>query len=110
MVQGLANNPCCLCGIIPSKDSYRMQGLWSKTASKNIDPTLQDADPTSCARRSTVSPVGLTNLGNTCYFNSVIQCLFAIDEFKYAILEACMSPLEGNEVLQRLWYVVMSDM
>ncbi|KAI8111447.1 hypothetical protein M9435_003948 [Picochlorum sp. BPE23] len=100
--KGLANNPCCLCGIIPSKDSYRMQGLWSKTASKNIDPTLQDADPTSCARRSTVSPIGLTNLGNTCYFNSVIQCLFAIDEFKYAILEACMSPLEGNEVLQRL--------
>lgn len=107
LVQGLANNPCCLCGIIPSKDSYRMHGLWSKTASKNIDSSLQEADPTSCARRSTVSPVGLTNLGNTCYFNSVIQCLFAIDDFKYAILGACMSGVVGNEVLQSLWCVIL---
>ena len=101
-MQGKANDPSCLCGLIPAPNSYRMSGLWSKTAGKNVDDSIRDADPKASARKGKHSPVGLSNLGNTCYINSVLQCLFAIDEFKYAIIGFSEPQLEKNDVFQSL--------
>ena len=101
-IQGKPTDPGCLCGVLPSVDSYRMNGLWAKAAGKNIE-TLEDADPKKSARRSMNTPIGLENLGNTCYINSVLQCLFAIEDFKHAILSAADIPqLEENHVFQSL--------
>mmetsp|Transcript_17776 Transcript_17776/g.38722 ORF Transcript_17776/g.38722 Transcript_17776/m.38722 type:complete len:552 (+) Transcript_17776:288-1943(+) len=44
---------------------------------------LEDLPPEEIAK--VVEPAGLSNLGNTCYLNSVIQCLRAIPSFRQGI-------------------------
>lgn len=37
---------------------------------------------------SDITPIGLKNVGNTCYFNSLIQTLFLLPNISQKILEA----------------------
>ena len=50
---------------------------------------------------------GLQNLGNTCYINSVVQCLSHVNAFRMAILESDseMPPLRRclSELMLRMW-------
>jgi uncharacterized UBP type Zn finger protein len=50
---------------------------------------------------------GLKNLGNTCYINSVVQCLSHVNAFRMAILEADseVPPLRRclSELMLRMW-------
>lgn len=47
--------------------------------------------PASPARELVVPPekIGFPNIGNTCYFNAVLQCLFALPSFVESVLEWC---------------------
>ena len=59
-----------------------------------------------------VIPPGLTNLGNTCYMNSVVQNFKRCDELKNA-LKAYNAPgnnMQGNEVMTMAGKGLMEDM
>jgi ubiquitin carboxyl-terminal hydrolase 10 len=52
------------------------------SAAKAANPIAQDVDASAASRCSgSESPLPLKNLGNTCYENSIIQCLFSLNMF-----------------------------
>jgi ubiquitin carboxyl-terminal hydrolase 14 len=55
---------------------------------------LEDLPPEEVAK--VAEPAGLVNLGNTCYLNSVVQCLRAIPQFRNSLLQ--YSPTRPNEI------------
>ncbi|KAL4440027.1 hypothetical protein ABPG75_003028 [Micractinium tetrahymenae] len=99
-----AGNPNCLCNLIPAPGSFRRQGLWAKEA--DVVGTL-GPDPAARARKDRGCPVGLKNLGNTCYVNSVLQCLFANRPFRRAVY-AVRPPLADEPIVKELRELFMA--
>lgn len=48
--------------------------------------------------------MGLRNLGNTCYVNSVLQCLFANEPFRRAVY-AVRPPVADHPAIKELRHV-----
>ena len=72
-------NPKCYCGLGRSK--------WlAETKRESADEEDEDEDDESCfERRKLGLPIGLKNLGNTCYVNSFLQIWFHNLQFRNAL-------------------------
>ena len=92
------DSPNCFCGLIPAAGGFRKQGLWQK-----IPRALQALGPDPAGRlRPGESPIGLYNLGATCYVNSILQCLYMIPAFRSGIFQVEEALCTGNDVLKQL--------
>ncbi|KAJ4951503.1 hypothetical protein NE237_028335 [Protea cynaroides] len=95
----LKDNPNCFCGLIPPSNGTRKSGLWQKMS----DIILAfGPDPCKDLRASTESPAGLTNLGATCYANSILQCLYMNTSLREGIFSVEPDLLKQQPVLDQL--------
>lgn len=93
------DNPNCFCCFVPPSNGVRKQGLWQKVANS---VTELGPDPGEALRPSQDSPSGLTNLGATCYVNSVLQCLYMTRAFRTGVFAAEMELVRSHPVLYQL--------
>lgn len=93
------DNPNCFCGLVPPPNGTRKSGLWQKMS--EIVAAL-GPDPSDDLRASADSPAGLTNLGATCYANSILQCLYMNKSFREGLFSAEPEVLKQQPVLDQL--------
>lgn len=62
-----------------------MQSL--QPTSNPFNPNLQEPVNPEQRKREEGIPCGLKNIGNTCYFNSILQVYYNIPDFVQAILQ-----------------------
>ncbi|GBG75072.1 hypothetical protein CBR_g19585 [Chara braunii] len=92
-------NPNCFCGFAPPPNGVRKQGLWQKTP----DVVLElGPNPEESMRSVMDRPIGLVNLGATCYVNSVLQCLYMNTAFRAGLFAVETDILMQNKVLYQL--------
>lgn len=93
------DNPNCFCALIPPPNGSRKSGLWQKVS--DIVEAL-GPDPCKDLRVSAASPAGLTNLGATCYANSILQCLYMNKSFREGVFSVEPDVLKQHPVLDEL--------
>lgn len=93
------DNPNCFCGLVPPPNGTRKSGLWQKLSEIVL---ALGPDPSNDLRASADSPAGLTNLGATCYANSILQCLYMNKLFRDGLFSVEPIVLKQHPVLDQL--------
>ncbi|ESQ45578.1 hypothetical protein EUTSA_v10010085mg [Eutrema salsugineum] len=93
------DNPNCFCGLVPPVNGSRKSGLWQKTSEiiQSLGPDLS-----LDSRASDSTPAGLTNLGATCYANSILQCLYMNTAFREGVFSVEVDVLKQYPVLDQI--------
>ncbi|CAJ2674881.1 unnamed protein product [Trifolium pratense] len=92
------DNPNCFCALVPPPSGTRKFGIWQKI-SDFVDSL--GFDPNTELRASANSPAGLTNLGATCYADSILQCLYMNKHFREGLFSVEPDVLQQEPVLDQ---------
>ncbi|KAM9324126.1 LOW QUALITY PROTEIN: ubiquitin carboxyl-terminal hydrolase 1 [Gastrophryne carolinensis] len=69
--------------------------------SDQVVPAVESSPPACCVKRESLVPfVGFSNLGNTCYLNSILQVLCYCPGFKSGIKELCDALSKKRETVK----------
>ncbi|CAA6664566.1 unnamed protein product [Spirodela intermedia] len=94
------DSPNCFCGLVPSSSGARKSGLWQKLS--DLISSVLGPDPNEDHRLPRERPAGLTNVGATCYANSILQCLYMNISFRAGIFSVESDLLNQHPVLDQL--------
>ncbi|KAF2360060.1 Peptidase C19 ubiquitin carboxyl-terminal hydrolase [Trinorchestia longiramus] len=70
-------------------------------------PSQTELPDSSIMPRINRLPAGIDNIGSTCYYNAIIQALFATDTFRHAVVSCQHSSCEPLSVLQELFSLLL---
>lgn len=59
---------------------------------ETVEPIIYESDVAE--RKSPDEPAGLKNIGNTCWFNSIVQALYTLPYFRRLILNFRYVPID----------------
>eukprot|EP00565_Helicotheca_tamesis_P003628 CAMPEP_0185740362 /NCGR_PEP_ID=MMETSP1171-20130828/37592_1 /TAXON_ID=374046 /ORGANISM="Helicotheca tamensis, Strain CCMP826" /LENGTH=588 /DNA_ID=CAMNT_0028412183 /DNA_START=45 /DNA_END=1811 /DNA_ORIENTATION=- len=101
--KGVLKDDFDMTSIDPSKLKLPLQMLLMGSATKLVAPKtktvfIEDLPPEEVAKHAP-EPSGLVNLGNTCYLNSVVQCMRSIPQLRAGLRAYAPPPRNNNNAL-----------
>lgn len=82
--------------------------LLSKPAEKHR--FVEDLSPDQQVQQFNSTPLGLQNMGNTCYLNATLQALFRADELKDLILQYDPSKVTNSDPNDEIHYKIVLEL
>lgn len=82
--------------------------LLSKPAEKHR--FVEDLSPDQQVQQFNSTPLGLQNMGNTCYLNATLQALFRADELKDLILQYDPSKVTNSDANDEIHYKIVLEL
>ena len=84
-----------------TQENNDMKKAISNSMMTNVKPKFQDKSDKTVQRKGTQKFIGMANLGNTCYFNSMMQILYFSDCFANKVCQFDPEMIDFNKAIKK---------